>query len=1008
MKSFLRRKHAQRNAHHDADMDEIDRVVHSGSRSSNKHAPSRFSLATLTRRSGSRKSSNGRLSLAARLRGGSQSKPAREARQVTSCGGFCDHRPVSLYFITEFWEAILQEELAEDVELCVVQRDQFCSIKGREVCVRKGTTVRRKRIAEDDNVEVIVPEQNNAVTIIKENLLFTKERNEWTVEDVACFVIRTHPLVKDTQAPFNDVLAGDDPTALGKPHQGIFISYPRSMRFHDMLSTLHLRFDGRSPKKSFVWLDIFGASQATPIAQTNSVREEVNRGNLEAQRKAMVELGLDRLVRQMGDVALIMPSWDTAEPFSRMWCIWELYFAAKHETKFSVLTTPQLTPYMPVRLIENCEDMLSAIQSINFKNANCTISADAKLLQSACEKRRVDPDIVDEMAKHLLQQWMLGSIRNLIASRKRYVRSDEHRLEQAALLENEAIILLGEGAHEEAVVRLKEALAYAKACAGSHNIRVEELNDILAAIQHGENPTFSTSKKGATTTVADAAVAAAASPAGGEGRNRRRTRGSSASAGGVAGGDAPWDGKSVWSRSSGGSTKMSQASSSNSFRTGWGSMGTRGGDQSLRQHTVDEVTELHNEGVNLTREGRSEEAYDKLSQALVAFRKLGPKDKDDTLAASILASMASVLDEQGNFKLALKRSQEALEIRRRILGDIHMDVALNMCNVGKIMSHMGATSEAFDMLTSAMAVSGQLEHNPKTLIAKVDILIAVADVLSNQNYLNEALKRLDEAVSIVKSYTDIDASFPEAEVESTIADILQHASVICIDHGEYNEAMSRAETARMLFESAYGPKSSKLADCINNLAVIYDEQGLTMEAIDAYSTALSIFVDTLGEDHPRVGDAYYNMGAEFLQLKRYNEALMCYSKALQIFIASNHPHAALTYNNIAVVHEVLGQYDEAYLACKQAVTAFEDTFGPDHPQTVRSRSKLARLQRRRNRELAANNPAMEKKKSSSSKSKSRKAKGDSIVDEDAIAKAAAREDKKRVALYLAKMREDCS
>ncbi|GBG28198.1 Kinesin light chain [Hondaea fermentalgiana] len=962
----------------------------------------RFSLSKLrasrtSRKTGaSRKSSNMRKSRGgrfSRIHGGSSK--AKQA-VVSSCGGFCDHRPVSMHFLKEFWDAVLQEILGENLDVCVLQQDFLCTIKDREKNIPRGASILKLSPNADDNDTVIARVPDVGQFEIPESLLVAKDRAQWTVEDVVSFIIRPHPQVDGVHVPFNEVVAYDDPSTLGKPHQGLFVSYSRGMRFQDLLDSLTLHFQGRNPKKSYVWLDVFGVVQALPESMGSSLRAEVSRGALLAHRRELITTGLDRLIRTFAEVALVLPSWDDPAPLDRLWCLWELFFAEKHEAKLSVLSPPGDAQFLPGRLVGSCEEILGRIASIDFANATTSMRGDGRLIRTAAGQQKLNSQAINDKVQLYLEAWLLEAIRAqiVIVTRKRQVRSDEHRLEAAALLENEAILLLRLGLRADAIARLNEALGFAQACAGSSNVREQELHEILDAVNKGDDPGFS----------------------------------SSAGASGTAPGSDFWDKGSIWSGSSGESTKASQSSGSSGARSGFRSV--RGGRRQRisSTHSLDEISDHYTAALELVQSGKPEEAYEKFSEALSWLRKLPADQRDGILAGNVLVGMADVLVDQGNFNLALRRAQEALELRRDALGDIDVEVAATISRIGKIHYLMGDTEQALETLASALRVSQQLENSKASLTVHVETLRVVADAFASQNYLQDATQHLDKAVEAIRDFADVSPVYAEEEAESAIASVLQHAAIILSAHGEYERAAERLQQARLLFTSGNGPRSSQVADCINNLAVVYDEQGLCIEALEAYEEALEIFSTCLGMRHARVADTYYNMGAVLIQLKRYNEALLSYTEALQIYLVLNHPHVARAYNNIAVVHQLMGNFDEAFIASKQALKGFEETLGPEHPQTQRMRTKIERLQKRRNRELARDQTSGTKKESKKSRSRS-KVKGRAAgsakerkpraqgsrraastsphgIDEAAIAEAAKREDMRRTTLYLAKKRND--
>jgi len=90
---------------------------------------------------------------------------------------------------------------------------------------------------------------------------------------------------------------------------------------------------------------------------------------------------------------------------------------------------------------------------------------------------------------------------------------------------------------------------------------------------------------------------------------------------------------------------------------------------------------------------------------------------------------------------------------------------------------------------------------------------------------------------------------------------------------------------------------------------------------------------------PQVASSLNNLGVVLEAMGRYDEALdalnQCHTLQLQL-LAADHPDVAATLNNLGKVLHRAAQHDEALAMLRQALRIRERSFGPSHPK-VRER-----------------------------------------------------------------------
>jgi tetratricopeptide (TPR) repeat protein len=116
-------------------------------------------------------------------------------------------------------------------------------------------------------------------------------------------------------------------------------------------------------------------------------------------------------------------------------------------------------------------------------------------------------------------------------------------------------------------------------------------------------------------------------------------------------------------------------------------------------------------------------------------------------------------------------------------------------------------------------------------------------------------------------------------------------------------------------------------------------------AFDYFKKQLD-FCEIIGDDK-LLPSVLNNIGMVYAALSNYNEALSYLKRAWKIgeknLRGDNHPNKAIMLSNIGEVHYYLGDLQEAFINCRQALRMSEKRLGMRHPNLVPLINKLARV-----------------------------------------------------------------
>jgi CHAT domain-containing protein/tetratricopeptide (TPR) repeat protein len=278
--------------------------------------------------------------------------------------------------------------------------------------------------------------------------------------------------------------------------------------------------------------------------------------------------------------------------------------------------------------------------------------------------------------------------------------------------------------------------------------------------------------------------------------------------------------------------------------------------------------------------------------AVRAALRQGPEGRADFARLAALSRQAEALRIKGRYREAQPLEQEALDIRRKALGEDHPDTAESYSNLAANLDAQGKYAEAQPLCQQALDIRRKAlgEDHPHTG--------------SSYNNLAYNLKT----------------------------------------QGRYGEAQPLYRKALVICRKSLGEDHPDTANGYSNLAANLDAQGKYAEAQPLCQKALDIRRKVLGEDHPDTANSYNNLAYNLITQGRYGEAQPLYRRTLDICrksLGEDHPHTALGYNNVAYILDAQGQYAEAQPLCQKALDIRRKVLGEDHPDTAQSYNNLA-------------------------------------------------------------------
>ncbi len=306
--------------------------------------------------------------------------------------------------------------------------------------------------------------------------------------------------------------------------------------------------------------------------------------------------------------------------------------------------------------------------------------------------------------------------------------------------------------------------------------------------------------------------------------------------------------------------------------------------------------------------------------------------------AQLLQTTASTLLAIGLLDRATDPQAEALDIRRRILGDEHPSTLDSLNNMGGLLQQQGHLAEAETYFREALESRRRILGNehPDTLIS-----------INNMGALLRRQGKLTEAEPYYRETLDTRRQILGDEHEDTLISISNMGSLLS-QQGEYAEAEAYSREAMETRRRVLGDEHPDTITSINNMGGLLQQQSNLAEAEPYFREAMETRRRILGDEHPNTLNSINNMGRLLQQRGQLAEAEPYLREALETrrrILGNEHPYTLHSINNIGLLLRAKGKLAEAEKYYREALEARRRVLGDEHPGTLISMNNLSALLR---------------------------------------------------------------
>jgi eukaryotic-like serine/threonine-protein kinase len=309
-------------------------------------------------------------------------------------------------------------------------------------------------------------------------------------------------------------------------------------------------------------------------------------------------------------------------------------------------------------------------------------------------------------------------------------------------------------------------------------------------------------------------------------------------------------------------------------------------------------------------------------------------EKDPELQARLITVMGTVYEALGLYSEAQSLHEQAVDIRRRILGPKQPDTLTSEAQVAWDLAREGHYVEAEKMSRSVLEMDRQAlgPDNPLTL-----------NTMYNLGWILHLEGRYAEAEKLDRETVERRRRVLGPEHPRTLAS-MSNVAVDLQNQGKYAEAITLQRETLEIQRRVLGPEGPDTLLTMTNLANSLSREGHYAEAEKLYRETLDTERHILGPEHPNTLRAMHSLAATLNNDRHYGDAEKLYLQTLQIerrVLGPEHPDVILSMSGLTstLAHE--SKYRDAENVARQTLEIQRRVLGQEHPKTLEMSVDLA-------------------------------------------------------------------
>ncbi|MDH3747975.1 MAG: tetratricopeptide repeat protein [Gammaproteobacteria bacterium] len=302
--------------------------------------------------------------------------------------------------------------------------------------------------------------------------------------------------------------------------------------------------------------------------------------------------------------------------------------------------------------------------------------------------------------------------------------------------------------------------------------------------------------------------------------------------------------------------------------------------------------------------------------------------------ATLMETMGTVYTSLGLYDQASSLLQSALDKRRDLYGDQHLEVARSLDRLGEVLTLKAEYAEALDMYSNALTIRRALLGDEHVDVARS--LYELADLRVRMGEYDAAEPMFRQALALQREL--IGEKSPE------VAKSLEGLALNLYEQSSYDDAVLLMHEAVALRRDLHDGPHPDLAEALNNLSFVLGETGKYQESTALVRESLEMKRQLFGDAHPEIAMGLNNLAFALHDQGEYDAAEYMYRDAIEMqrtLLGDYHPDVAMALNNLAFLLYDKGNLDSALKMSRESLDMYQQTLGNEHPSVARGMNNLA-------------------------------------------------------------------
>jgi len=303
------------------------------------------------------------------------------------------------------------------------------------------------------------------------------------------------------------------------------------------------------------------------------------------------------------------------------------------------------------------------------------------------------------------------------------------------------------------------------------------------------------------------------------------------------------------------------------------------------------------------------------------------------IQAALMETMGAVYTSLGLYEQAASLLRSALEKRRALFGENHLEVARSMHRLGDVLKLQAEYEAALQAYQDALRLRRTLLGTENSETAST--MYELADLLGRMGDFPGAEPLYREALASQKKLL--------GEESPEVARSLEGLGLNLFDQGNYDDGVPLLREAVAMQRRLHsGGPHPDLAEVVNNLGFVSNDNH---EAELLFREALAMKrVLYPGDAHPEIAMGLNNVAYMLHVQGRYGDAELLYREAIamnRLLLGEDHPDVAMALNNLAFVIHQKGDLGAAITMSRESLDMYQRTVGDGHPSVATGKNNLA-------------------------------------------------------------------